>query len=188
LPTGSEESFTIKQASTNPFKTNITVVASFPIPDTVTRAGSAPNPYFSFSLPDGETTFQWQVHPVQHGPLRYTLAAIDPYPAMAQDAGTQMQRNEENILAIYHHIGLATSLSMPYSEGVLLLPELRDNQDSSLEAVYVASLLGLLWCVRRMPIKKRKASQGKEKQRDLIIPQTKGGSKKSFFARVFRRS
>jgi hypothetical protein len=55
--------------------------------------------------------------------------------------------SDPGIQAIYHHIGLGVSLSQTYSEGVLLLPL---GLDPTSEATYVASVLGILWRLRRL--------------------------------------
>ncbi|KAB5580025.1 hypothetical protein GE09DRAFT_423074 [Coniochaeta sp. 2T2.1] len=147
---GSEEEaeFTVKiLASNNPFRNRIPVRMSFPIPDSITKAGISRNPYFGFVLPGrGGRTYQWEIHPVEHGPLRYTLVSVD--------GADGSQKTEE---AIYHHMGLGASLStIQYSEGILLLPPCRD---SALEGVVVASLLGLLWRVRAMGDNGRRTSE-----------------------------
>ncbi|KAH8905304.1 hypothetical protein BR93DRAFT_780754 [Coniochaeta sp. PMI_546] len=147
-----EAEFTIRVASNNPFRNKVPVQMSFPIPDSMTKAGVSRNPYFSFSLPGSYTTLQWQIHPVEDGPLRYTLVAMNPGEDEAQS---------EKVQAIYHHMGLGTSLStMQHSEGILLLPPCQDGQDSAQEAVIVASLLGLLWRVRGMGGTGRRTSEG----------------------------
>ncbi|KAB5551266.1 hypothetical protein GE09DRAFT_167628 [Coniochaeta sp. 2T2.1] len=148
---GSEEegtAFTVKiVASNNPFRNRIPVRMSFPIPDSITKSGISQNPYFAFVLPGGGgRTYQWEIHPVEHGPLRYTLVSVG--------GADGRQKTEE---AMYHHVGLGASLStMQYSEGILLLPPCRD---SALEGVVVASLLGLLWRVRAMGDNGRRTSE-----------------------------
>ncbi|OIW34698.1 hypothetical protein CONLIGDRAFT_709987 [Coniochaeta ligniaria NRRL 30616] len=157
LQAAPEADFTIRLASNNPFRNKVPVQMSFPIPDSPTKAGISRNPYFSFSLPGSTAIFQWQIHPVEHGPLRYTLVAIDPG-SSPRDGAAQ---SGEKVQAIYHHIGLGTSLStMQHSEGILLLPPCRDGQESAQEGVIVASLLGLLWRVRGMGDRGRRTSEG----------------------------
>jgi hypothetical protein len=167
----SGEEFTVKIASNNPFRNKLPVQISFPIPDSVTKVGISRNPYFSFNLPGSTTVLQWQIHPVEHGPLRYTLVAIEPgtaYEGTTAPAGHKMQ-------AIYHHMGLGTSLStMQYSEGILLLPSCQDTQESAQEAVIVASLLGALRRMRGMAPPGRKSSEG--------------GGRKSLFGKLRKMS
>jgi hypothetical protein len=170
LQASPEADFTVKIASNNPFRNKVPVRMSFPIPDSLTKAGISRNPYFSFSLPGSTAIFQWQIHPVEHGPLRYTLIAVDP-DFTTRDGAAQ---TGEKVQAIYHHVGLGTSLStMQHSEGVLLLPPCRDGQDSAQEGVIVASLLGLLWRLRGMGESGRRMSEG--------------GAKKSLFGKMLRK-
>lgn len=176
-----EIAYTVTPSSTD---TGIRVAASFPMLPTVSRFGSSRNAWFTFTVPsllDEERTLQWQVHPVEHGLLRYTLVELGGGPA-----GVAAARDEENwweeeskgnddsedeqglpysavadkhehrIRAIYHNVGLGFSLSQPYSEGALLL---QDNLDPELEAIIVASLLGLLWRARGEESKPRKNSK-----------------------------
>ncbi|KAL5358786.1 hypothetical protein BJX96DRAFT_147275 [Aspergillus floccosus] len=90
------------------------MTSSYPISPSVTREGTFTHPYFSFSIPGaGDANFQWQIHPVEHGPLRYTLVQMPP-----EDQTTK----GPEIQAIYQHVGLGASLSQSHSEGVLLLP------------------------------------------------------------------
>ncbi|PSR75970.1 hypothetical protein BD289DRAFT_338350, partial [Coniella lustricola] len=116
----------------------VPLVSSFPVSPTISRFGSSRNPWFTFTVPsllDDERTLQWQIHPIEQGMLRYTLVEI-PVAAHA---------NEHLIRAIYHNVGLGFSFSQPYSEGALLL---QDEMEPELEALIVASLLGLLWRAR----------------------------------------
>ncbi|KAF3771346.1 hypothetical protein M406DRAFT_232462, partial [Cryphonectria parasitica EP155] len=118
---------------------NIPLVTLFPVEPTTSRFGSSRNPWFTFTVPsllDDERTLQWQIHPVEQGSLRYTLVEI-PH--------SSEEENEGRIRAIYHNVGLGFSLAQPFSEGALLL---QDGLDAELEALIVASLLGLLWRVR----------------------------------------
>jgi hypothetical protein len=78
---------------------------------------------------------EWQVHPAKDGLLRYTL--VQKYRKLGS-----------RICAIDHHMGWELSLSVEYSEGVLLLPELHGNED--FEEFVVASLLGILVQLRML--------------------------------------
>ncbi|RDA88962.1 hypothetical protein CP532_0665, partial [Ophiocordyceps camponoti-leonardi (nom. inval.)] len=91
------------------------VSISYPVPDTVSSAGTARHPYFALgngSLPSSPT-LQWQILPIEDGPLRYTLVELT---------------TPVNIRAIYHHLGPGSSLSMPVSEGVLLVSPRGDDE------------------------------------------------------------
>ncbi|KAJ9164768.1 hypothetical protein NKR19_g1003 [Coniochaeta hoffmannii] len=169
LQAGPAEEFTVKIASNNPFRNKIPVQMSLPIPDSITKVGISRNPYFSFSLPGAVTALQWQIHPVEHGPLRYTLVAVDSASATEAPAAPAGQK----VQAIYHHMGLGTSLStMQHSEGILLLPA--SSQDGTQECVIVASLLGALWRMRGMAPPGRKSSER--------------GARKSLFGMLRKRS
>ncbi|ROV88661.1 hypothetical protein VMCG_10331 [Cytospora schulzeri] len=63
---------TITPASTGAV---VPLVTSYPLRPTVSKFGSSRNPWFTFTLPGGRT-LQWQVHPVEHGLLRYTLVEL----------------------------------------------------------------------------------------------------------------
>jgi hypothetical protein len=67
-----------------------------------------------------------------------------------------VEKHEHRIRAIYHNVGLGFSLSQPFSEGALLL---QNNLDPELEAIIIASLLGLLWRARGEESKPRKNSK-----------------------------
>lgn len=180
--------YTLTPSSTD---VGIRVVASFPLPPTLSRFGSSRNAWFTFTVPsllDAEKTLQWQVHPVEHGLLRYTLVELGSDPSgdvaevgaakdednwweetteaskvKAEDEDEQqipysaaVEKHEHRIRAIYHNVGLGFSLSQPFSEGALLL---QDGLDPELEAIIVASLLGLLWRARGEESKPRKNSK-----------------------------
>lgn len=175
----------------------VDLVVSYPLRPTVSRFGSSRNPWFTFTVPGGgggvDRTLQWQVHPVEHGLLRYTLVELPRRAAAAEEeddrwweddkegrggrssgeeeevAGSRGARrrgkpafsaserkNEHLVRAIYHNVGLGFCLSQPLSEGALLL---QGDLDPELEAVVVASLLGLLWWARGDEGKPRKNSK-----------------------------
>lgn len=183
-----EVAYTVTPSSTD---MGIRVVASFPMEPTVSRFGSSRNAWFTFTVPsllDEEKTLQWQVHPVEHGLLRYTLVELGGDPggdaagldratdednwweettveSKGKDGGeakeelpysAAVEKNEQRIRAIYHNVGLGFSLSQPFSEGALLL---QNDLDPELEAIIVASLLGLLWRARGEDSKPRKNSK-----------------------------
>ncbi|KAL2826932.1 hypothetical protein BJY01DRAFT_255848 [Aspergillus pseudoustus] len=122
----------------NPFPLQTT----YPIPPSQTALGPISHPYFDYDLTSRPELAQlrWEIHPVEDGPLRYTLTR-----SPLGDPG--QSEPDTNIQAIYHHNGLGVSLSQTYSEGVLLLPLVVDPRS---EAIYVASVLGMLWRLRRL--------------------------------------
>ncbi|KKK12322.1 hypothetical protein AOCH_002822 [Aspergillus ochraceoroseus] len=171
-------SITMKMKTPNPIKVQdekriaIPIVISYPIAPSQTRKGEFKHPYFTFT--QGESFLQWQIHPAQHGRLRYTLVKIPsqgPLGQAADDAATNPDTLET--LAIYQHIGVgAPSLSLSYSEGILLLP-LGEDTGRETEALVVGSALGMLWQLRELHGGgKRKKDGGK-----------KFGSLKSFLGR-----
>ncbi|KAH8689586.1 hypothetical protein BGW36DRAFT_391171 [Talaromyces proteolyticus] len=126
-------------------KTPIPMNMTYPIPPSKTRYGEIKHPYFDFEIPSqtetGETStieFEWQIHPVENGSLRYTLIRI---PATLD--------TKPSIEAIYHHKGVATSLSLPYSEGVLFLRP-TSSVNPSMDILVVGSVLGMLWRLREL--------------------------------------
>lgn len=168
--------FTITPSSTTVV---IPVVLTFPINPVLSKYGCTRNPWFTFTVPnllDAERTFQWQTHPTQHGMLRYTLVEIPgriqtPYNNKNNITSTDnannannaddtdkkdipfsafKEENESLIRAIYHNVGLGYCLAQPFSEGALLL---QDDLDPELEALVVASLIGLLWTARNEQVR-----------------------------------
>jgi hypothetical protein len=116
--------------------------SSYPLPDKETKKQLIRYSYLTMSSnsADNETQLsglEWQVHPVDNGPLRYEL--VDPE-QKRQDNG------DNSIRAIYHHHGFENDLPTSYSHGILLLPF-----DSSplLDITVVSSLLVLLSTVRK---------------------------------------
>lgn len=99
-------------------------------------------PWFTITSTESSTSYQWQIHPVEHGPLRYTLIEL---PSPGHGASAVEPENQHRVKAIYHNVGVGTSLVQQFSEGVLLLPA---NKDRGLEAVVLTSLIGLLWKAR----------------------------------------
>lgn len=145
MPAGADDDFEMLPSSTT---ARIPVDISYPVPATITKFGTTRNPWFTFTIPnllDADRTLQWQVHPAEHGLLRYTLVELSPPSTPGQTRSAV--GNDSIVRAIYHNVGLGFSLQQRYSEGALLIPE---DLDFELEALIVASLLGMLWQVRRM--------------------------------------
>ena len=143
-----DDGFTIKAACGT-----VPVVTSFPIAPTIQGALSSRNPYFAFTVPERSGAFQaqWQIHPTEHGVGRYSLVRLNSTASCSPTVENSVPKDgdyDRDILAIYHNIGIGLSLSQGHTEGVLLLPE---NNDPALEALVVASLLGLLRQIRAMP-------------------------------------
>ncbi|KAE8315871.1 hypothetical protein BDV41DRAFT_529398 [Aspergillus transmontanensis] len=163
----------IPRAGVHSIPEEFPMATSYPIPSLETRDGIFKQPYFTFQIPseDGEkkTTFEWQVHPLHTGRMRYTLVRVpsrhhgiaDPDPL--------------DIVAIYHHIGVGASLSLPYSEGILLVPH---GMNHKTEAMVVGSALGMLWRLRKL---RREAQVSWRGSRYSKIPHF--GSIKSFLGR-----
>ncbi|KAL1867878.1 hypothetical protein Daus18300_006153 [Diaporthe australafricana] len=107
-------------------------------------AEAYPAPWFTLTSAESTASYQWQIHPFEHGPLRYTLIEL---PSPGQDASAVVPENQHRIKAIYHNVGVGWSLVQPFSEGVLLLPTGK-NMDADLETAVVTSLIGLLWKTR----------------------------------------
>ncbi|KAF4238185.1 hypothetical protein CNMCM8980_002159 [Aspergillus fumigatiaffinis] len=118
------------------------VSISYPAVPSETRNAphQAPLPYFQVKVAAEPSTSEWQTHSHHHGRLRYTLVRLP-----AQDQSADACREE--VLAIYNHVGVDSSMSLPYSEGVLLLPP---RADPRMEAMVVASLLTMLWRLRAL--------------------------------------
>ncbi|KAK7926621.1 hypothetical protein PG985_003619 [Apiospora marii] len=129
-------------------KGSITMDTFFPIPPS-TRAGDViHHPYFTLDIPhtkndkSSTTSLEWQIHPIEDGPLRYTLV----------DKGRPGDTTAR-VRAIYHDAGCSKPLSHGRSEGVLLLPEWGgevDEEAADMEGIIVASILGVLWQVRAL--------------------------------------
>lgn len=129
---------------------------SFPIPDSVRGSKIIKHPCLAIKAVQEKATatgesssrplysdLQWRMDP-KDGILRYSLVRESRNPAIVS-----------SIHAIYHHVGCETSLSLPYSEGVLLLPEAPASSspalpDDLLEGIVVASLLALLAQLRTL--------------------------------------
>lgn len=128
------------------------LTTSYPLPAKAVKNTIVEYPYFPLhSQTETELrSFEWQIHPVEHGGLCYTLVDMRllAKTGAAEDAAVR---------AIYHHAGMEQDLPQRYSEGILLLPGGRDAVD---DAVVVASLFGLLRRVRsRKPAQLSKRSR-----------------------------
>jgi hypothetical protein len=128
---------------------------SFPIPSS--RRGNliVKHPYFTLAALDGakdkHPRLEWRIDP-KDGILCYTLYRME-------------EGAEDSICAMYHHIHWDLCLSIPYSEGVLLLPDLQPESQSSadFECMVVVSLLGMLAQLRMLG-----SSAGKEQKSGLV--------------------
>ncbi|KAJ5153696.1 uncharacterized protein N7500_009135, partial [Penicillium coprophilum] len=120
------------------YPTKIPLHVTYPITPSSTRIGTVKHPYFTFEIPNDDskpTIFQWQIHPKEHGRLRYTLVR-NPEGSSSPD-----------IQAVYYHLGLDDSFALLFSEGILLLPA---GQSSVKEEFAVTSVLAMLWRLREL--------------------------------------
>lgn len=110
----------------------MTIHTSYPIPDSIRGKEIIRHPHFKFSTQKEEEKnpmeLEWRIDP-RDGILRYTLVRLE-------------EGTGEHVCAIYHHLHWELSLAVPYSEGVLLLPETQSSSD--MEEIVIASLLGVL--------------------------------------------
>ncbi|KAI6752433.1 hypothetical protein HG530_013802 [Fusarium avenaceum] len=111
--------------------------SSYPLPEKKTKKQLIRYPYLNMSSESANSETQlsgleWQVHPIEAGPLRYEL--VDP-------EQRRQGNGDSSILAIYHHHGFENDLPTSYSHGVLLLPS---NSSPLLEITVVSGLLVLL--------------------------------------------
>ena len=128
------------------------LTTTYPLPAKAVKNTIVEYPYFPLhSQTETELrSFEWQIHPVEHGGLCYTLVDM----RLLAKTGTA---EDAAVRAIYHHAGMEQDLPQRYSEGILLLPGGRDTVD---DAVVVASLFGLLRRVRsRKPAQLPKRSR-----------------------------
>ncbi|KAK9421362.1 hypothetical protein SUNI508_05900 [Seiridium unicorne] len=113
----------------------------YPIAESTRGKQTIKHPFFTMTTAKADNErpvkLEWQIDPVKDGMLRYTLVEQDEH------SGT-------TVYAIYHHKGWAVSLSLPYSDGILLLPE--TNRDIHFEGIVVASLLVLLAQLRILSV------------------------------------
>ncbi|KAL2279247.1 hypothetical protein FJTKL_13615 [Diaporthe vaccinii] len=137
-----------------------TATMSHQVPPITTGAPteSCPGPWFTITSTESPTSYQWQVHPVEPGPLRYTLIEL---PSPGHDASAVEPENQHRHRALYHNVGVGTSLVQPFSEGVLLLPAHKE-MDADLDIVVLTSLIGLLWKARGVPLVKSEVPGAKE--------------------------
>ncbi|KAG6061408.1 hypothetical protein E4U17_001771 [Claviceps sp. LM77 group G4] len=127
---------------------HIAISATYPLQSVHSKAGIIRFPFFAFSLDENSMSYEWQIHPLDHGMLRYTLFRLPSHsPASGGNvAPPPREYPDAETIAIYHHLGHENSLFRPTSEGVLLLPG--PEMSALLEMVTVASLLVLLWRIR----------------------------------------
>ncbi|KAJ5809553.1 uncharacterized protein N7503_001771 [Penicillium pulvis] len=124
-----------------------TVSISYPISPTRFQRTLYVHPYFAFQSPeDISISFEWQMHPLSHGRLRYTLARISRARPVDESA-KPVTPSDDDILAIYHDIGKGISLPLSQNEGVLLISSVVGPE---LENIVVLSALGMLWQLRRL--------------------------------------
>ncbi|KAF4953211.1 hypothetical protein FGADI_6186 [Fusarium gaditjirri] len=144
-PIDGERSVTLRiHAGASSFE--LTGQESYPLPEKETKKSIVRYPYMSMSgnheLSEA-LRFDWQVHPVEKGPLRYELVDLD-----RRDEG------DGSILAIYHHHGFESELPTSYSHGVLLLP----NDSAPLfDITVVSSLMALLAKIRKQPVVRKRS-------------------------------
>ncbi|KUI52788.1 hypothetical protein VP1G_00289 [Cytospora mali] len=168
----------------------IELVTSYPLRPTVSKFGSSRNPWFTFTVPsllDDDRTLQWQIHPVEHGLLRYTLVELPRRAAVDDDRWWEdskevdgwggetkrtrksrdsdeekppycaSERKNEHLIRAIYH---NVGLGFCLSQPFsegALL--LQNDLDPEFEAIIVASLLGLLWRARGEESKPRKNSR-----------------------------
>ncbi|KAG6023177.1 hypothetical protein E4U40_004108 [Claviceps sp. LM458 group G5] len=126
---------------------HIAISATYPLQSVHSKAGILRFPFFAFSLDENSIGYEWQIHPLDHGMLRYTLFQLPSHsPASGGNVAPPREYPDAETIAIYHHLGHENSLFRPTSEGVLLLPG--PEMSPLLEMVTVASLLVLLWRIR----------------------------------------
>lgn len=152
----------------------IPLTVTYPIPASVTRDGTFLHPYFTFQLPHDSqraSTFTWEIHPSEQGRMRYTLVRRR---ALHQQQGMRIVEVgvEQDVQAVYYHVGYGASLSLPYSEGILLLPL---GSSPARTSLVVASALGML---RRLRELQGVSEVGKESKKKLRLKPVKGLFKK----------
>ncbi|RGP77141.1 hypothetical protein FLONG3_4656 [Fusarium longipes] len=123
---------------------------NYPLPEKRTKKQLIRYPYLTlngtiFPHQDAEKgQYEWQVHPVEKGPLRYELV----------DLGEKRSGDgDSSILAIYHHHGFESELPASHSHGVLLLPS---TSTPDFEIAVLSSILALLSAVRQQSTQKRR--------------------------------
>ncbi|KAF4959280.1 hypothetical protein FSARC_10797 [Fusarium sarcochroum] len=150
LPTKQAKGFSIR-SKTSAASVEINGELSYPLPDKHTKKAHIRYPYltvFTKSTSDqvGPVHLQWQVHPLQDGPLRYELVDLQ--------RRSRGHDSESSILAIYHHLGFESELPTSYSHGALLVPS---NSTSAFEVKIVSSLIGVLSSVRQQSAFEKKS-------------------------------
>ncbi|KAL9562708.1 hypothetical protein ACKAV7_013272 [Fusarium commune] len=118
----------------------------YPLPRKETKKRIVRYPYMSMDGDfggSGAYHCEWQVHPVEKGPLRYELVDLD-----------RRGNGDGSILAIYHHHGFESELPTSYNHGVLLLP---DNSTPLFDITVVSSLMALLATIRKQPAARKRS-------------------------------
>ncbi|KAG8409959.1 hypothetical protein J3458_019031 [Metarhizium acridum] len=163
--------FSLLSVTSDQHSDTINISTTYPLPRLESMVAALHFPYSRFSIPNTASVYEWQIHPLDHGTLRYTLAELGGETCQGEtDSGPQ----DSNIKAIYHHIGHHGSLFLPHSEGVLLLPETANEHDGWLELVIVSSLIGLLWRIRGMEIKDDEPQAASVKKRPSLMKRVFG--------------
>lgn len=148
-----------RQGNTATADRPIRMSISYPIPPLTWRKAVYVHPYFAFQPPEEEKAhFEWQLHPVPHGRLRYTLVRVRGMQSADNPVKPSLPSDHE-ILAIYHHIGDGVSLPLPYSEGILLLS---GDMKPEIETLVVASVFGMLGELRRLSKLGKRGDSSKE--------------------------
>ncbi|KAJ5665283.1 uncharacterized protein N7477_007731 [Penicillium maclennaniae] len=148
-----------RQEDTTMAERPTTMTMSYPIAPLTWRKTVFVHPYFAFQPPEEEKAyFEWQMHPIPYGRLRYTLVRVRGMQSTEDRTQPDLPSDHE-IQAIYHHIGDGVSLPLPYSEGVLLLA---GDLKPEIETMIVASAFGMLGELRRLSKPGKTAGSGKE--------------------------
>ncbi|KAG6029811.1 hypothetical protein E4U41_000261 [Claviceps citrina] len=173
--------FSLTVADTSGQSQHVQVSTRHPLWRLKANAGVIRFPYFGFSLQgDGPVHgYEWQIHPLDHGTLRYTLLRVRSHAQPGREAPSLRHYDDADIVAIYHHLGHDGSLFLPTSEGVLLLPALEAETSPLLEMAAVASLVGLLWRIRGMEAEEEEAEPRARVQRGRSLVKRMFGGRHS---------
>lgn len=112
---------------------------SLPLPGTARGPLTYQWPYFSIVESKDGSELEWRVYPVEKGGLCYML--VDKA-LLSPKAKSKDLPPDEAIQAIYHHIGYGEALPDTHSEGILVLPKERADDDQ--DVLTTMSLLGAL--------------------------------------------
>ncbi|KAK8137165.1 hypothetical protein PG984_005105 [Apiospora sp. TS-2023a] len=146
LPTGRDEPAVI--IGPGQAKSSVRVSTDLPTPSTsqpTSTSSVGPKdpqyPTMSVETTTGQDVTKWKVWPVGPGSACYHLVRC------SSDASRVGADSE--IAAIYQHAGPHLTLPVDHSEGIMLVPEVRDPQD---EILLVAIVVALLWYVRELNV------------------------------------